>query len=294
MSFSGFSEDDIRKLTKAQNVNKSQKGLGPNKNLKKVTFKPNAVTNASRSKTVLNNNTTNNVRVQELPENARLSAPSKTDNPAKAEKAEESISVIVPNKSDNSVNVEKNAENSRLGQGHKVEKIKEEQSEKPESEKSDRKFKDLDEFEARQKLIEEQNRKRKELLAKALADRTKRTQEEAQKLGEIQEEFRKLDAMLSSDVKILRKQIELASIDYMECQKRYRKIEKEFLDAKVLLHQKEEKKEMLTEHLCTIIEKNEERKAEKLNELLNKLQLISPENHIKQEDIVIEQNEVKN
>jgi hypothetical protein len=51
---------------------------------------------------------------------------------------------------------------------------------------------------------------------------------------------------------------------------------------------------MLTEHLCTIIEKNEERKAEKLNELLNKLQLISPENHIKQEDIVIEQNEVKN
>jgi hypothetical protein len=26
MSFSGFSEDDIRKLTKAQNVNKSQKG----------------------------------------------------------------------------------------------------------------------------------------------------------------------------------------------------------------------------------------------------------------------------
>jgi RAB6-interacting golgin len=186
--------------------------------LKKVTFKPNAVTNASRSKTVLNNNTTNNVRVQELPENARLSAPSKTVNPAKAEKAEESISIIVPNKSDNSVNVEKNAENSHLGQEHKVEKIKEEQSEKPESEKSDRKFKDLDEFEARQKLIEEQNRKRKELLAKALADRTKRTQEEAQKLGEIQEEFRKLDAMLSSDVKILRKQIELASIDYMECQ----------------------------------------------------------------------------
>lgn len=50
------------------------------------------------------------------------------------------------------------------------------------------------------------------------------------------------------------------------------KIEKEFLDVKFLLHQKMERKEMLTEHLCTIIEKNEERKAVKLTELLNKLQ----------------------
>lgn len=81
-----------------------------------------------------------------------------------------------------------------------------------------KKFKDLDEFEARQKLIEEQNRKRKELLAKALADRTRQTQEEAQRLNEIHEEFKTLDAMLSCDVKILRKQIEIASIEYMECQ----------------------------------------------------------------------------
>lgn len=51
------------------------------------------------------------------------------------------------------------------------------------------------------------------------------------------------------------------------------RIEKEFLDVKLLLHQKLERKEMLTEHLCAIIEKNEERKAVKLTELLNKLQL---------------------
>lgn len=62
----------------------------------------------------------------------------------------------------------------------------------------------------------------------------------------------------------------------MNFRKRYRKIEKEFLDMKLILHQKQEKKEMLTEHLCAIIEKNEERKAEKLNELLQKLQLPSP------------------
>lgn len=51
------------------------------------------------------------------------------------------------------------------------------------------------------------------------------------------------------------------------------KIEKEFLDAKLYLQQKLEKKEMLTEHLCAIIEKNEERKGKKLTELLEKLKL---------------------
>lgn len=77
---------------------------------------------------------------------------------------------------------------------------------------------DLDEFQARQKLIEEQNRKRKELLAKALADRTKRTEEEARKLKEIQNEFKKLDALLSNDVSILRQQIDIASLEFMEAQ----------------------------------------------------------------------------
>lgn len=82
---------------------------------------------------------------------------------------------------------------------------------------SERKI-DLDEFQARQKLIEEQNRKKKELLMKALAVKTKQTQEETQRLNEVREEFKKLDALLSNDVKILRKQIELASLDYMEAQ----------------------------------------------------------------------------
>ncbi|GLV32039.1 Golgin RAB6 interacting [Carabus blaptoides fortunei] len=130
---------------------------------------------------------------------------------------------------------------------------------------------DLDEFQARQKRIEEQNRRRKELLSKALADRTKQTEEEARRLKEIQNEFKKLDVLLSNDVAILRHQIEIVSVDFMEAQKRYHRIEKEFLDAKMVLHQKLEKKEMLTEHLCAIIEKNEERKADKLNELMTRL-----------------------
>lgn len=82
----------------------------------------------------------------------------------------------------------------------------------------DKKPIDLKEFTVRQKQIEEQNNRRKELLSKALAAKTKQTQEEAKKLQEIQMEFKKLDADLSNDVKILRKQIELASVDYMEAQ----------------------------------------------------------------------------
>nr|XP_022907886.1 RAB6-interacting golgin [Onthophagus taurus] len=136
-----------------------------------------------------------------------------------------------------------------------------------------KRFINLDEFQLKQKQIEEANNHRKELLAKALADRTKRTQEEAKRLGEIQEEFKKLDMLLSNDVKILRKKIELASLHYMEAQKQYLQVEKAFLAAKISLQQQLEKKELLTEHLCQIIEQNEERKAKKLMELLNRLNL---------------------
>lgn len=76
----------------------------------------------------------------------------------------------------------------------------------------------IEEMQARQKLMEEQNRKRKELLAKVLADKTKQTAEEAQRLDEIQAEFKKLDDKLSNDVNILRRQIDGASVEYMEAE----------------------------------------------------------------------------
>lgn len=48
--------------------------------------------------------------------------------------------------------------------------------------------------------------------------RTKRTHEEARRLGQIEEELKKLDVKLSNDVSILRNQIELASLEFMESQ----------------------------------------------------------------------------
>nr|CAD7405587.1 unnamed protein product [Timema cristinae] len=131
----------------------------------------------------------------------------------------------------------------------------------------------LYDFQIRQKMMEEQNRQRKDALSKALADRKKQTHEEARRLQHIQDELHKLDALLSNDVSILRNQIEEASIEFTEAQKRYDRAEKEFLEAKLLLFSKLERKEMLTEHLCRIIEQNEARKARKLSLLMDQLEL---------------------
>ena len=57
------------------------------------------------------------------------------------------------------------------------------------------------------------------------------------------------------------------------CRKRYDRAEREFIDAKTDLHNKSEAKDLLTEHLYTVIHQNEVRKAKKLAELTHKLEL---------------------
>ena len=112
----------------------------------------------------------------------------------------------------------------------------------------------LNAFQEKQKLIEEQNRKKKEMLVRAINDRKKKTDSEARKLDLVNQELQKIDLMLTSDVRFLRDSIEQASIDFTEAQKRYDKAEREFVEAKLNLHHRAEKKELLTDHLCAIIE----------------------------------------
>ncbi|KAK4304235.1 hypothetical protein Pmani_023817 [Petrolisthes manimaculis] len=131
----------------------------------------------------------------------------------------------------------------------------------------------LERLQQQQKLIEEQNKRRRELLVQAIADRSRQTQFEAQKLKQIQTELGKLDSLLSTDVGILRDQIEVASLEFNEAQKRYDRAEREFIEAKLQLFSRLEKKELLTEHLCRIIEANERRKASKLSQLMAELEL---------------------
>lgn len=55
--------------------------------------------------------------------------------------------------------------------------------------------------------------------------------------------------------------------------KRFERAEAEYVAAKLSLHRHTEVKEQLTEHLCTIIQQNELRKAAKLDELMQQLEL---------------------
>lgn len=59
--------------------------------------------------------------------------------------------------------------------------------------------------------------------------------------------------------------------------KNYDRIEVEFLQAKMELYQSLERKELLAEHLSTIISHNEERKAARLRQLMEKVGITADE-----------------
>ncbi|XP_024056817.1 RAB6-interacting golgin isoform X2 [Terrapene carolina triunguis] len=139
-----------------------------------------------------------------------------------------------------------------------------------------------------QRLMEEKNKRKKALLAKAIAERSKRTQAETVKLKRIQKELQALDDMVSADIGILRNRIDQASMDYSFARKRYDKAESEYVSAKLDFQRKTEIKEHLTEHLCTIIQQNELRKAKKLEELMKQLEVEADEENLELE-IEVEQ-----
>ncbi|XP_077389563.1 RAB6-interacting golgin isoform X3 [Festucalex cinctus] len=72
----------------------------------------------------------------------------------------------------------------------------------------------LEQLHRDQKIIEERNKRKKALLAKTIAEKSKQTQAEAVKLKRIQKELQALDDMVSNDIDILRGKIEQASWDY--------------------------------------------------------------------------------
>ncbi|XP_058033343.1 RAB6-interacting golgin isoform X2 [Ahaetulla prasina] len=139
-----------------------------------------------------------------------------------------------------------------------------------------------------QKLMEEKNKRKKAFLAKAIAERSKRTQAETVKLKRIQKQLQALDDMVSADIGILRNRIDQASLEYSCARKRYDKAESEYVGAKLDLQKKTEVKEQLAEHLSTIIQQNELRKAKKLEELMKELEVEADEENLELE-IEIEQ-----
>jgi len=128
-------------------------------------------------------------------------------------------------------------------------------------------------LEVRQKQMEEANKRKRVLLLQEIADRRQRTAEEANKLAHVQTELQKIDLLVAQDVRILRQTIEVASVEYLQAKKSYDRAEKDYVDAKLNLHIKQERKDMLTEHLMTIIEESEDRKSKKLADLMTRLQI---------------------
>ncbi|XP_017014547.3 RAB6-interacting golgin [Drosophila takahashii] len=131
----------------------------------------------------------------------------------------------------------------------------------------------LKDFEQHRRMIEEQNKQKKQLLYQAIEQHTQKSAAESRKIEEIRHELSKLESDLAVDVALLRKQIDNACIHFANVEKQYVKIEAQFLRAKIELHNASEKKELLTEHLCTVIAHNEDRKAQKLTELMQKVGL---------------------
>lgn len=130
-----------------------------------------------------------------------------------------------------------------------------------------------EEVELNRKLLEEQNKMKRNILKDAISKYKEKTQAEAKKLEEIKAELETIDSEVSHDISILRKQIESATLNFNNVEKHYDAVEKAFLKAKQDLYQAHERKEMLTEHLYRIIEHNEDRKAKKLSELMEKVGL---------------------
>lgn len=134
----------------------------------------------------------------------------------------------------------------------------------------DQKLFDID---LHRKLKEQQNKMKRNLLQQAISKCAEKTEAEAKKLNEIKHSLDLLDTELATDVSILRKKIEAASIHFHNIEKHYTAIEKRFLKAKLDLFKAHEKKNLLTEHLYKIIEHNEDRKAAQLTELMEKVGL---------------------
>ncbi|XP_076446223.1 uncharacterized protein LOC143283765 [Babylonia areolata] len=129
----------------------------------------------------------------------------------------------------------------------------------------------MEQFRIQQQKMEEENKQRRRILADAIKQRSKMAKEEAEKLTKVQNELKHLDHLVNADVSIIRDKIEVASIDFLQAQKRYERAEKEFVEAKIALAEKSDLKESLTEHLYTVIQQNEARKAERLAVLMKQL-----------------------
>ncbi|CAK9297236.1 unnamed protein product [Gordionus sp. m RMFG-2023] len=134
-------------------------------------------------------------------------------------------------------------------------------------------FETLEEFENYNREIEKQNREKKNILLQAISERSKKSKDEQKLLLELRKQLNEIDKSLCVDISGLRNEIEEQSLAYMKAQHRFEKAEKEYVLAKTEYHDFSQKKDTLTEKLFFTIQQTEMRKAKKLSELLETLDI---------------------
>lgn len=81
-----------------------------------------------------------------------------------------------------------------------------------------REISQMERFRLQQKIMEEQNKQKRALLAQAITARRQRAKSEANRLTQVQEQLNALDQMLTTDISIIRNRIEEASVEYLDAQ----------------------------------------------------------------------------
>ncbi|XP_051929442.1 RAB6-interacting golgin isoform X1 [Hippocampus zosterae] len=275
--WAGFSEEELRRMQQKDSVIASQSKLRPPSRNRQQLQRKKTLERAAQACA--------GFMSLELPPEQQLNK-----MPSKGEHDLEHIAPGSPSEKSNAQETlieEKTQDNCKEAAEKRTLVVKELEKQEVELREKNR----LEQLQREQKIIEERNKRKKALLAKTIAEKSKQTQAEAVKLNRIQNELQALDEMVSSDIGILRGKIEQASWDYTTARKRYDKAETEYVVAKLELQKKTDMKEQLTEHLCAIIQQNELRKAVKLEELMQQLQLEATEEELGRQNV--EDNNVR-
>ena len=115
--------------------------------------------------------------------------------------------------------------------------------------------------------------KKEKLVQSALQHRFKKMEAEEMKLRQIRSTLKSLSADTGKEIHVLRGKIEYTESMLAKAEGTLRYKEKEVIELKENVNKLREKKNLLTEHLSTIIYESEKKKQEKLKELMVALDL---------------------
>eukprot|EP01001_Neometanema_parovale_P001044 NODE_1117_length_1884_cov_52.050539_g985_i1.p1 GENE.NODE_1117_length_1884_cov_52.050539_g985_i1~~NODE_1117_length_1884_cov_52.050539_g985_i1.p1 ORF type:complete len:573 (+),score=118.12 NODE_1117_length_1884_cov_52.050539_g985_i1:61-1779(+) len=128
--------------------------------------------------------------------------------------------------------------------------------------------KDLDQHSS---SLEEEVQKIRSKVTAEVNDRYQKCVQETSTLESVQKELARVDFVIANDVANIREQIDKSAEELYVARKRFDYAEAEFIAAKLNLKMFEAYKVELTEYLCMLVQENQRRKTEKLEELSAKL-----------------------